>query len=278
MRKYADILRSVLATVGQTLRHLNRSHLLRLLATGALAALPVAATLAIFAWLASVLLRWVGPQSVIGSLLVAIGLGSEFVGYLIGIGLVLGGLVALGALVEAGFELGMARLVDGVMRRIPLVRQVYEMVRKLVGLFAQRDPNAARAMQAVWVRFGGNDGGNASGAVVLALQTAAEVLVVDGQRCVAVLVPTAPVPIGGGLLFVPEGWVTHAALSIEAVMSLYVSMGVTAPQHLPVAGAGVAAGVGADRAAEGAEGAAETAPESAIKLAAVTPATVTSTT
>ena len=129
-------------------------------------------------------------------------------------------------------------------------------------------------MQAVWVRFGGNDGGKASGAVVLALQTAAEVLVVDGQRCVAVLVPTAPVPIGGGLLFVPEGWVTHAALSIEAVMSLYVSMGVTAPQHLPVAGAGV----GADGAAEGAEGAAETAPESAIKLAAVTPATVTSTT
>lgn len=211
----------------------THAHLLRLLATGALAALPVAATLAIFAWLISLLLGWVGPDSVIGSLLVAIGLGSEFLGYLIGIGLVLAGLVGLGALVEAGLERGLARLVDGVMRRIPLVRQVYELVQKLVALFGQRDPNAARAMQAVWVRFGGEDGG----AVVLALQTAAEVLEVDGRRCVAVLVPTAPVPIGGGLLFVPEAWVTHAALSVEAVTSLYVSMGVTAPQHLPLADA-----------------------------------------
>ena len=214
---------------------MTRPHLLRFLATGALAALPVAATLAIFAWIASVLMGWLGPESVVGSLLVALGLGSEFVGYLIGIGLLLGGLVALGALVEAGFQRGLARLVDGVMRRIPLVRQVYELVQKLVALFGQRDPNAARAMQAVWVRFGGNDGSNAGGAAVLALQTAAEVLLIDGRRCVAVLVPTAPVPIGGGLLFVPEAWVTHAALSVEAVMSLYVSMGVTAPQHLPLA-------------------------------------------
>ncbi len=211
------------------------AQLLRLLATGALAALPLAATLAIFAWLASLVLGWVGPDSVIGSLLVAIGLGSEFLGYLIGIGLLLGGLIALGALVEAGLERGLARLVDGVMRRIPLVRQVYELVQKLVALFGQRDPNAARAMQGVWVRFGGKTVGEDGGAVVLALQTAAEVLMVDGQRCVAVLVPTAPVPIGGGLLFVPEAWVTPAALSVEAVTSLYVSMGVTAPQHLPVA-------------------------------------------
>jgi uncharacterized membrane protein len=209
----------------------THAHLLRLLATGALAALPVAATLAIFTWIASVLVGWLGPESVVGSLLVALGLGSEFVGYLVGIGLLLGGLVALGAMVEAGFQRGLNRLVDGVMRRIPLVRQVYELAQKLVALFTQRDPNAARAMQAVWVRFGGAEGG----AVVLALQTAAEVLLVQGRRCVPVLVPTAPVPIGGGLLFVPEDWVSPASLSVEAVTSLYVSMGVTASQHLPVA-------------------------------------------
>ena len=65
--------------------------------------------------------------------------------------------------------------------------------------------------------------------------TAPEVLMVEGRPCVAVLVPTAPVPVGGGLLFVPEHWVSPAALSVEAVTSLYVSMGVTAAQHLPVA-------------------------------------------
>lgn len=209
-------------------------HLLRLFVTGAIAALPLAATVAIFAWAASVLFRWLGPNSAVGSLLVAIGLGvtgSEVVGYLIGIGLVALALVGLGGLVELGLQRGLVRLLDGVMRRIPLVRQVYEMAQKLVALFARRDPGAARAMRAVWVRFGGTAGG----AAVLALQTAAEVLLVDGRRCLAVLVPTAPVPIGGGLLFVPEEWVTPAGLSVEAVTSLYVSMGVTAPQHLPVA-------------------------------------------
>lgn len=235
MRKRVDAARRLLAAAGATLRRLDRTSLIRLLATGALAALPVAATLAIFVWLATVLLGWVGPDSLIGRLLVAIGLGSEFVGYLLGLGLLLAALVALGALVEAGLERGLARLVDGVMRRIPLVRQVYELVQRLVALFGQRDPNAARAMQAVWVRFGGKNAGEGGGAVVLALQTAAEVLEVDGRRCVAVLVPTAPVPIGGGLLFVPEDWVTHADLSVEAVTSLYVSMGVTAPQHLRLA-------------------------------------------
>ena len=233
MPRLAEVLRQIGQALAPALRLMTRAHLLRLLATGAVAALPLAATLAIFAWLASVLIGWVGPESVIGSLLVALGLGSEFLGYLLGIGLLLAALVALGALAEAGLQRGMTRLVDGVMRRIPLVRQVYELVQRLVGLFGQRDPDAARAMQAVWVRFGGETGG----AVVLALQTAAEVLVVDGRRCVAVLVPTAPVPIGGGLLFVPESWVTPAALSVEAVTSLYVSMGVTAPQHLPVADA-----------------------------------------
>jgi len=211
------------------------AHLLRLFVTGLLAALPVAATLAIFAWALSVLASLLGPSSLIGSLLVALGLGSELLGYVLGLGLVAGLLVGLGALVEAGFERGLARLVDGVMRRIPVVRQVYDTVQRLVALFTQRDPTAARAMQAVWLRFGGAEGG----AVVLALQTAAEVLEVDGRRCVAVLVPTAPVPIGGGLLFVPEAWVTAADLSVEAVTSLYVSMGVTAAQHLPVAPAAV---------------------------------------
>lgn len=214
-------------------------HLLRLFVTGALAALPLAATLAIFAWAASLLFKWLGPESLVGSALVALGLGvtgSEVVGYLIGIGLVLLAVLMLGLLVEAGLQRGMARLVDGVVRRIPLVRQVYDMAGKLVGLMRQRDPGAARSMRAVWCHFGGRSGNDTPGAAVLGLQTCSDVLLVDGRRCLVVLVPTAPVPIGGGLLFVPEDWVQAAELSVEAVTSLYVSMGVTAAQYLPLAG------------------------------------------
>jgi len=47
-----------------------------------------------------------------------------------------------------------------------------------------------------------------------------------------VVIPTAPMPIGGGLLFVPLEMLRPADVSVEALMSIYVSMGMTAPQFL----------------------------------------------
>lgn len=207
-------------------------HLLRLFVTGLLAALPLAATVLVFAWAIGLVWRWVGPGSAFGSLMSTIGLGvtgSEIVGYTVGLALIAAAILGLGLLVELGFERGLASLVEGVVRRIPLVRNVYDLVQRFVGLLSQRDPDGTRAMRPVWCTFGGRD---KPGTVVLALQTATQPVWVDGRACVALLVPTAPVPVGGGLLFVPEDWVAPAELSVEAVTALYVGMGVTAPQHL----------------------------------------------
>ena len=49
------------------------------------------------------------------------------------------------------------------------------------------------------------------------------------------IVPTAPVPIGGGLLFAPLAWITPAEIGMEALTSIYVSMGITSAQFLPPA-------------------------------------------
>ena len=46
--------------------------LLRVFVTGLLAALPLAATIAIFAWAISFLFGWLGPNSGVGGVLVAI--------------------------------------------------------------------------------------------------------------------------------------------------------------------------------------------------------------
>lgn len=211
------------------------AHLIRIFVTGLMAALPLAATVAIFWWAASLLIRWLGPQSAFGQVLAALGLGvtgSEVAGYAIGVGLVALAILALGLLVEAGLQRGLNRAVEAVVTRIPLVRSVYDLVQRFVTLLSQRDEDGTRAMQPVWVSFGGRA---EPGCVVLALQTTAEPVLVDGRRCVPVMVPTAPVPVGGGLMFVPEDWVVRAELSVEAVTALYVSMGVTAPQHLPLA-------------------------------------------
>ena len=209
--------------------------ILRIFATGALAALPLAATVLIFVWAANLLIRWLGPDSAVGRLLVSIGLGvggSEVVGYALGVVIVAAAIFGLGLLVQARLQRGVATAVNALLNRIPLVRGVYDMMRKMVALFSQRDgepgPEGLRSMSAVWCHFGGP-----GGCAALALLGSDVPVLVNGQRCLAVLIPTAPVPIGGGLLYVPEPWVTRADIGIEAVTSIYVSMGLTSPQHLP---------------------------------------------
>lgn len=213
-----------------------RKHLLRIFVTGLLAALPLAATVAVFWWAASVLVGWLGPQSAVGRILSAVGLGvtgSEIAGYAIGIGLVAGAIFGLGLLVEAGLQRGLNRVVDAVLRRIPLVRSVYELAQKMVGLFGQRDVPGLKSMSAVWCHFGGPPApGGPAHAAVLALLSTPEPVTIGGRAYVGVIVPTAPVPVGGGLLFLPAEWVQPAELGIEALTSIYVSMGLTAAQHL----------------------------------------------
>jgi uncharacterized membrane protein len=212
------------------------SHLLRTFVTGALAALPLAATVFVFWWAMSLLWRWLGPGSAMGSVLGGIGLGvtgSELVGYLIGLGIVALAILLLGVLIERAIGRSMALLVDRLLRRIPLVRTVWDLAQRMVGLLQQNPAGGAeggaRSLTPVWCHFGGP-----GGASVLALLSSSEPVDVAGRACLAVLVPTAPVPIGGGLLFVPQEWVSPADVGAEALTSIYVSMGVTAAQHLPV--------------------------------------------
>lgn len=218
------------------------SHLLRIFIAGLLAALPLAATVAVFWWGASLLIRWLGPESAVGSVLVQVGLGvtgSEVVGYLIGVGIILAAIFLLGLLVEVGLQRGMVSLLNAVLGRIPVVRTVYDFAQKMTGLLKQRDADGVRSMTAVWCHFGG-----VGGAAVLGLQSTSEPVLIGGRTYLAVLVPTAPVPVGGGLLYVPVDWVQPADVGIEALTSIYVSMGVTSAQHLktgqPVALVGTA--------------------------------------
>ncbi|HWS76297.1 MAG TPA: DUF502 domain-containing protein [Quisquiliibacterium sp.] len=214
------------------LRHTSRQ-LIGLFVTGALAALPLAATFAIFWWAAGMLMSWLGPNSLVGRAMAALGLGvggSELFGYLVGIVLVFVSIVLLGALVRTGVQQGASRLLDGALRRIPLVRTVYDLATRLVDLLRQSDREGPKSMSAVWVHFGGV---GEEGVAVLGLLSSAEPVILQGRRHLAVIVPTAPVPVGGGLLFVPADWVRVADVGMEALTSIYVSMGVTAQQHLP---------------------------------------------
>jgi uncharacterized membrane protein len=204
--------------------------LLNVFVTGILAALPLAATALIIVWGARLVVAYVGPDSLVGGLLVRIGLGitgSEIVGYAIGVAVVMAALFLLGLLVQSRLRDVLTALLDGVVQRIPLVRGIYDFIKRFVDLLAQRDNEGLRSMRPVWLHFGG-----VGGAAVLGLLSNPEPVRIGDREYHAVLVPTAPVPVGGGLLYVPSDWVLPAEVGIEGLTSIYVSMGITSQQHI----------------------------------------------
>lgn len=207
------------------------NHVRDTLVTGLLAALPLAATVAVVVWLLRALHEWLGPDSLVGRQLVRLGLDlsqSDAISWLIGLGLVVVMVYVLGLAVQTRLKTAWHRLVEAVLGRIPLVRNIYDLIRKFTDLLQQRDENATRSMSPVWLHFGGPG----QAAAVLGLLSTPQPVLLNGEPYVGVIVPTAPVPVGGGLLFVPQAWVQPADVGMEGLTSIYVSMGVTANQHL----------------------------------------------
>ena len=146
---------------------------------GLLAALPLAATLLIVVWALRLLFAYVGPGSFVGRGLVAIGLGggsSEVVGYLIGVALVLAGIFALGVLVQTRLRHWLARAVDALILRIPVVRGIYGIAQRFVELLSpRRGDECLRSMRPVWCHFVGP-----VGVAVLGLLSVAEPIELGG--------------------------------------------------------------------------------------------------
>lgn len=208
----------------------ERPTLAGIFGAGLLAALPLAATVLIVVWAARLLFDYVGPDSLIGRQLVALGLrgsSSEVVGYLLGVAFVVVAIFVLGLLIQTRLRPWLGHLVDALVERIPVVRSIYSIAQRLVELIGPRDVGGLQSMRPVWCHFGGP-----GGAAALGLLSCAETIELGGVAYHAVLIPTSPVPVGGGLIYVPEAWVTPADIGIEALTSIYVSMGVTSTEHL----------------------------------------------
>jgi uncharacterized membrane protein len=90
-----------------------------------------------------------------------------------------------------------------------------------------RDRADLKGMSVVWVLFGGD-----RGAAFLALLPTPERFSIAGLEFHAVVIPSAPVPVGGSLIFVPVASVRPANVTMDGFMSTYVSMGVTGGQFL----------------------------------------------
>jgi len=203
---------------------------IRTFMSGVIALLPIAATLAIVAWAGGFIYSYFGPGSAIGRALTSLGLGlvgSELVAYLVGLVIVACLVYGLGALVESSLAPRIYGRLDAMMQRIPLVGMVYDLSKRFVGMLDRKNANDVRSMSPVWCFFGGH-----GSAAVLALLPKPETIMVAGEPYHVVLVPFAPIPFGGTLIYVPAKWVVPAEMRVEGLMSTYVSMGVASPKEV----------------------------------------------
>jgi len=207
----------------------------RVFLSGALALLPIMVTVLVTAWLGSIVATYAGPGSFLGNLITSLGLnlsGSSHVAYFIGLGIIVGLIFLLGLAVESGLRNWISNSFDWFMMRIPLVSNVYDVSKRFVAIMDRGDDeDSLKSMSPVWCFFGGE-----GSAAVLALMPSHEPVAIGDKRYVPVLVPSAPVPFGGALIYVPQEWIKPAEGGVEGLMNVYVSMGVTPPKGIPADG------------------------------------------
>lgn len=201
----------------------------RIFLTGLLAALPLLLTLFVTIWLLSILNQYLGPGSSFGRLLASLGIGtSELASYLIGLGIIAAAIYALGLAVHLRLGTWIAALFDRLIRRIPLVSNLYDLSSRFVSVVDSKGGDSLKGMSPVWCYFGGKPS-----AAVLALLPSKTPIRLGEEDYLGVLIPSAPVPFGGALVYVPAKWIEPAPGGIDELMSVYVSMGITPPDAKP---------------------------------------------
>jgi len=204
----------------------------RIFLAGLLVLLPILVTVIVTAWVAQLLQTYAGPNSLIGRLIVLLGLnlassdtGAYFLGFLI----LLGCIFLLGSFVETRLWPFVQTGLDSLISRIPLVSNVYELSKRFVAIVDRSgNKNNLQSMRPVWCFFGGE-----GSAAVLGLMPSPDPVQIGELSYVGLLVPSAPVPFGGALIYVPTDWVKPADGGVERLMNVYVSMGVTPPESMP---------------------------------------------
>ncbi|MGE3241479.1 MAG: DUF502 domain-containing protein, partial [Pirellulales bacterium] len=144
-----------------------------------------------------------------------------------GWGIVLAAVFGLGVLIESGARRRIQGLLDSFWGRVPMLGGIYGTIRQIVGMIDTKGSPDLKGMSVVYCIFGAENG-----AAFLALLATPETFRIADVDYNAVIIPSAPVPVGGSLLFVPATSVRPAGISVDAFMSVYVSMGVTGPQFL----------------------------------------------
>ena len=188
--------------------------------------LPVVITIGIMGWAGSLI-----ADSVIGRGLRAVGLkfvADEMVATVIGWVIVLAIIWTLGVLVKTMAKNRAEKWAESLFNRVPILKSIYGPVSQVVGMIKGGDDSQMQAMSVVFCDFGAEHGGG-----FLALLAGSQVYRFADQDCHLVYIPTSPVPMSGGIVFVPTQKVQAVDMDLDALMQIYFSLGVMATKTVP---------------------------------------------
>jgi uncharacterized membrane protein len=202
--------------------------------TGLFAILPLVLTVAIVVWVVTFIQGFIGPDTAIGNQIERLGgappdgTAATLVQYVFGWAIVLAGIWAFGVLLRTTLKQQIERTFSAVIERIPIVNSVYSTASQLVGMVRKSDDSELSGMSAVYCTFGQPEGTG-----LLALMTTPDVYRFANRDCHIVYLPTSPVPMTGGILFVPVEDCHRVDMTAEEVMRVYFSLGILAAQVVP---------------------------------------------
>jgi len=193
--------------------------------------LPLTITIVVLIWLTDIFMRQLGPQTVIGGYLKTLGIriaGDSPVAYIIGWAIVLCAIVLLGFIVDRGSRKYIKQSIDLIMKRIPIINKLYKVSAQIVDMVNKNEQAEFKGMSVVYCSFGGE-----KGALFLALMPTPQVYTINNVQYNVILIPSAPIPVGGSMMLVPVSSVEPAEISIEEFTQIYISMGSSSGDILP---------------------------------------------
>ncbi|MFO8033813.1 MAG: DUF502 domain-containing protein [Candidatus Bipolaricaulota bacterium] len=197
--------------------------------SGLLVILPAGLTAYVLWLIFRLVASWVGPQTALSQLLTrAFGRYIPGTEILVTVGVVL----VVGAVARYWLGKRLVGTMEQGLLSLPVLRKLYSATRQLSYALLKREVvPGAQVKRLVLVEF------PKEGSYVMGFLTSNKLARLDkafGKRVVSVYVPTAPNPLSGYVLFLPEDKLVPLDLTIDEGFSLLLSGGVVVPERLRV--------------------------------------------
>ena len=197
--------------------------------TGMVFLAPVFLTVILLQWVAGYVTAALGPGTVIGGVLARSGMlvtRSPFLAFWAGLGIAALIVWSIGLLVQTRWRARLEGGLDGLLGRLPVLGGFYRPLAQIVRMIGGAPGGELKGMRVVAVRFGGDT-------EVLALLATPQIFDLGAGPRHLVVCPTAPVPVGGAMLFVEVSRVRPVTgVGVDDLAKFYVSMGTVAPAGL----------------------------------------------